>query len=140
MSKKLLKIGEIIFKERKRQKLRIDFVAKEINISKEYVKMIENGTLDNKLSKILTSRYLGIYMSLLNIKSNEYLKDYLEKDKKENYSFNKYIISKISKNNISILTILAFIIFIIITNLYLEKNVLYQKEQMTQKIKILYQN
>jgi len=140
MSDELKKIAGILSKERKRQKLNKKTIAKDLNITIEYINKIESGNLDEHISKILTSRYIKTYCNYLNINSKQYIKNYLHDKDKNNKLSNKHIIYKITKNNIAKLSAMIFLIYIIIVNIYLTQNKNNLNEQENNKIMILHHN
>ncbi|MBL6621406.1 MAG: helix-turn-helix domain-containing protein [Rickettsiales bacterium] len=140
MSDELQKIARILSKERKRQKLNKKTIAKELNITIDYINKIESGNLDEHISKILTSRYIKTYCNYLNINPKQYIKNYLHDKDKNNKLSNKHIIYKITKNNIAKLSAIIFFIYIIIVNIYLTQNKNNHNEQKNNKIMILHHN
>jgi cytoskeletal protein RodZ len=126
MSSALLNIGQKIQKERFEQKTTISKIQKKLNLAKNYLHQIEQGTLDENLNMIIVSRYLKLYLEYLDMDTDSLLQKYKAEYLKQNKKSNAHIIKKDSyiypqKYTLK-LTIILLILFVLTMKIIEPKN------------------
>ena len=92
------KVGEILKKNREELGLTIDDICKELKISKEVIKNLENDQIKNNSDIIYHIGHLRAYANFINLNSSKIIENF-----KEQISFKKQVITdQISKPNFEV--------------------------------------